>query len=466
MKLFMSKDTGKYSVQVNSSRSKTYVLEDSYKVGNEPGQVKVEEGKTLTQKSFKDHFENRVKEFNYIFRNGKDIEGKEFTVSDMYSVPDAPILLPKVISTVVREAIEPMLIGTSLLQRINYTMGQTILLPATGALSVGDLDIPEGGEYPEGKMDKGGSAMVANIGKCGIAVKISEEMIRYSQVDVINMHLQAAGRCMARHKEVKVFNMIGSLGITYYDNKSPIQSLLGVTHGRGYNGAANGSLVPDDIFDVWGHILARGFMANCMLMHPLMYLHFLKDPNMRLFSFLAGGGTLFGSWTGSALGGNPWGPISQGMGPGQAENVRPDTDIKLRNQLIDSAPVLPSYLNVPFAIMVTPFVRYDAIKKQTDIMIVDKAEVGVLLVDEDPTTEEWNDPARDIRKVKIRERYALGILNEGQNAGLIKNIVNVPNMISSEPARPRITVAPLQANGSPTTSGGLEDIPARTAVAY
>src|ERR1019366_10717455 len=105
MKLFMSKDTGKYSVQVNSSRSKTYVLEDSYKVGNEPGQVKVEEGKTLTQKSFKDHFENRVKEFTYIFRNGKDIEGKEFTVSDMYSVPDAPILLPNVISTVVREAI-------------------------------------------------------------------------------------------------------------------------------------------------------------------------------------------------------------------------------------------------------------------------------------------------------------------------------------------------------------------------
>jgi hypothetical protein len=460
MRIFL--DSGKYKVQINSSASRTYTLEDQYK-----NEVKPEaEGKAVEQKSFKDFYENRVKEFNFIFRNGCDLEGKKWTVQDMYSVPDAPVLLPRVISTLVREAVEPMLIGTTLLQRINYTMGQTILLPATGGLSVGDLDIPEGGEYPEAKMDRGGSAMVANIGKSGIAVKVTEEMIRYSQVDVIGLHLRAAGRCLARHKEVKIFNMIGSMGTVFYDNKSPKTSMLGVTHGRGFNGAANGSLVADDIFDCWGHIMARGFMANTVIVHPLMYLHFLKDPNLRAFAFAAGGGVQYATWTGSPLGGNPWQQAAGGLaGPGKTEKVSPDTPVELRNQLITSAPVLPSYLNVPFTVIVTPFMRYDAIKKQTDVLIVDKNELGVILVDEDPTTEEWNDPARDIRKVKIRERYCLGILNEGQNAGIIKNVVNVANRISMDPAQARIPVAALKADGTATTSGGMEEIPVRTPVA-
>lgn len=463
MKLFLEND--QYKVQVNSDASRSYSLDSLYKKAVEAARTASGEAdKPIDQKALRSHFEDRTREFNFIFRNGRDLNGKDWTVQDMYSVPDAPILLPKVVSSVVREAVEPMLIGTSLLQRINFTMGQTIMLPATGALSVGDLDIAEGGEYPEGKLDQGGSAMVANIGKSGIAVKITEEMIRYSQVDVINMHLRAAGRCLARHKEVKIFNMLAGMGQTYFDNKTPKQSMLGVTHGRDFNGAANGSLTADDLFDVWGHILARGFNADALLCHPLMYLHFLKDPNLRAFAFASGGGTLYASWNGSALGGNPWASPAGGMSVGKSENVRPDTAVELRNQAISSAPVLPSYLTVPFTVIVSPFVRYDAIRKQTDVMLLDRNELGVILVDEDPTTEEWSDPARDIRKIKIRERYALGILNEGQNVGLLKNIVNVANMISSEPAQKHITVAALDADGDPTASGGLEEIPARVAV--
>jgi hypothetical protein len=43
-------------------------------------------------------------------------------------------------------------------------------------------------------------------------------------------------------------------------------------------------------------------------------------------------------------------------------------------------------------------------------------------VDEEVTTEEWNDPARDIMKIKFRERYGLGSVNNGQGSGLIKGI--------------------------------------------
>jgi len=460
MKLFKDKASGAYSVQVNKDAGTKHQLADFYpEAGKVEGEEGVNNGKVL------DAYKNKLKQFQFIWNNsGMDVDGAEFKLQDMYSVPDAPILLPKVISTVVREAMEPMMIGTSLLQRINFSMGQTILLPAASALSVAELDIPEGGEYPEAKMTQGGAAMVANIGKSGIAVKISDEMVRYSQVDVINMHLRAASRALARHKEVKIFNMIGAEGLVYFDNANPVNSVLGVSHGRSFNGAANGSVTAEDLFDLWGHLLARGFSGDTMLVHPLTYTMFLKDPNMRAMFFNANTNVMFASWRGQAKGGNPWELAAGGMSVGKIEDVQPDTSVELRGQSLDSAPILPGYLSSPMSIIVSPFVKYDPIKKLTDIMIFDRGELGVILVDEDPTTEEWADPARDIRKIKIRERYALGILNEGQAVALIKNAVNVDNMVTSQPAVPQINIAALDATGAATASGGLEEIPEREAI--
>lgn len=63
---------------------------------------------------------------------------------DALSTPDASILIPKVISNIVKEAIEPLLVGTSLLQAIRFSAGQQITFPAAGAFTA--EDIPEGGE--------------------------------------------------------------------------------------------------------------------------------------------------------------------------------------------------------------------------------------------------------------------------------------------------------------------------------
>jgi hypothetical protein len=469
MRLFKDSSTGGYAVQVNRDASKTHFLNDVYPEVAAKAIKDSEEGNNeAEEKSTYNHFKDRLSQFNFVWNNsGRDADGSEWKIQDMYSVPDAPILMPKVISNVVREAIEPMMIGTALLQRIQYSMGQTILLPSYGAISLAGLDIPEGGEYPEAKMTQAGNAMVANIGKCGIAVKISEEMVRYSQVDVINLHLRAAARCLARHKEVKIFNMIGACGTVYYDNADPVRSQLGVTTGRGFNGAANGSVTADDLFEMWGHILARGFMADTMLVHPLTYTMWLKDPNMRAQFFNGNATTLYASYRGSAMGGNPWEQPAGGLSQGSIENIQGDTEAELRNQLIDSKPELPSYsstMGFPMTVIVSPFVKYDPVRKLTDVMLFDRNELGVMLVDEDPTTEEWNDPARDIRKIKIRERYALGILNEGQGVAIIKNAVNVDNHISSEPAQKQINIAALDAEGNATGSGGLEEIDERQAL--
>lgn len=384
----------------------------------------------------------------YIWKsNGKAPNGDAVTLTDALSVTNASMLLPKVISNIVKEAQEPLLVGTSLLQRINYSYGQTITFPAVGALVA--ADIAEGQEYPERSLQMGGSTVTATIGKSGIAVKVTEEMIRYSQFDVIGMHLRAAGRALARHKEVKIFNYIRQMGVTVFDNVNPTLSLKGVTTGRALDGAANGSVTMDDMFDAYAQVLTQGFYPNTLLMHPLSWTMFIKDATLRAFVLANGGGTYFATWTGNPAGQAPWSNSNQnGLGLGVGQNIVPPgvpggtqpSPLLQYPQTINSAPTLPGYFNIPFRIIVSPFVNYDPRRKLTDIFMFDSAELGALIVDEDIMTEEFNDPRVDIRKIKLRERYGLAILNEGQAIATLKNVKVTANEIVL-PAQTHINVS-------------------------
>ena len=396
-----------------------------------------------------------AKQFEYLWRNsGKLGNGEPIKLEDALSVPNAPVLMPKVISNIVKEAQEPLLVGTSLLQRINYSYGQTITFPAVGALVA--ADIAEGQEYPERSLQIGGSTVTASIGKSGVAVKVTDEMIRYSQFDVIGMHLRAAGRALARHKEVKIFNHIRTMGVPVFDNVSPTSSLRGVCTGRDMSGAANGSVTMDDLFDAYAQIITQGFFPNTLLMHPLTWVMFVKDATLRSFVLANGGGTMFATWTGNPAARAPWDNSSQGgLGMSSGQTVVPPnaqtgetaTSTEGMNpNNINSAPQLPGYMNIPFRIIVSPFVPYDARRKLTDIYMFDSSELGVLIVDEEVMTEEFDDPRVDIRKIKLRERYGIGILNEGKAIGLLKNVHVVPNEV----------VLPAQANIS--VSGSIEAI--------
>jgi len=398
--------------------------------------------------------------YEFVWRNnGQTFDGKEINLNDAISVPNAGMFLPKVISNIVKEAAEPLLVGTSLLQRIEYHAGQTITFPAVGALVA--ADIAEGQEYPERQLQMGGATVTASIGKSGIAVKVTDEMLRYSQYDVIGMHLRAAGRALARHKEQKIFNYINSMGVVCFDNSTPANSLFGVTTGRALDGSGNGSVTMDDIFDVFGQIITQGWMPDTILMHPLTWVMWVKDPILRAFALSAGGGTYFASWKGNPAGRAPWDNSSQGgLGYSPGQNIVPgdnpltagtESPLEAYAQTIQSAPVLPSYFPIPFRIIVSPFVPYDPATKRTDLMIFDSANLGAHIVDEDPVTEEFDDPARDIRKIKIRERYGIAILNEGMAIGVIRNAFVRDNHVVL-PARATIDIAGSIAEIPPTTA--------------
>lgn len=403
-----------------------------------------------------------VQEAQFIFLTGKTPQGEPVEIKDALSTPNAPMFFPKVIEQVVREAAEPLLVGTSLLQRINYSgKGQTITFGATGALTA--ADIAEGQEYPIRQLQSGAGTVRAEIGKVGLAVQVTEEMIRYSQWDVIGLHLRAAGRALARHKEVKVFNHIRSHGVAVFDNVRPTQSLLGVTTGRDLDGAANGSLTMDDLFDAYAQVLMQGYMVDTLLVHPLTWVMFVKDPVLRSFVLANGGGTFFASWTGNP-GARFWEGSSQSglgmatgmtMNPGQTSTggtppagLTP-TPLLSYPQTLTSAPQIPNYFNVPMRIIVSPFVPFDPRRKLTDIYLFDSRELGALIVDEEIMTEEWDDPSVDIKKIKMRERYAIAILQEGQAIAKIMNVHVVPNEIVL-PAQSTIQVSSSIGKISPT----------------
>lgn len=337
----------------------------------------------------------------------KDISATKM-MRDNFS-QDHPLLIPRVISNIAREAIEPNLVLTPLMQRVNYTAGAQVVFPAWGAITA--ADIPEGGEYPERTMELAGQ-VTATIGKSGVAIKVTEEMVRYSQFDIMSMHFRAAGRALARWKERKVADLILNNGVTIIDNNAGGSKS---STGRAADGSYNGTLCLDDIFYAYGTMVNTGFTPNCLIMHPFAWKIFAQEGIARAFGFINNNANLM--WQ-----------LPQGA-PGNAAGFRAGTN-GLLNSTYVSAPqqLATTFTNVPsifptdFRIIVTPFMTFDSTTNRTTVAFCDVNELGVLVVDEELRTDEWTDPARDIMKVKFRERYAVAVLNDGKGIGLLKDI--------------------------------------------
>jgi len=70
----------------------------------------------------------------------------------------------------------------------------------------------------------------------------------------------------------------------------------------------------------------------------------------------------------------------------------------------------------------SPFAPIDKLNRTFDMFCVDRNNVGVEIVQDGLKTEEFRDPSRDIRNVKIVERYGFGTYNEGRAICSAKNI--------------------------------------------
>ena len=304
------------------------------------------------------------------------------TIREAFSSPDAPILFPKVISRTLKEAAEPTYLVTPLLSTVRLGKGRSLEFPAVNAIQA--AEIPEGQEYPEQALAFA-KQIEGKVSKKGVKVAFTEEVIADSLWDIVGLHVRAAGRAMARLKEQIALGRFADAATVVYDNDD---GAVDDTTGLGSDGTANGTLVWDDVIDLAAVLMAENHVPTDFIIHPLMWAMFLKDS-----VFHMEGSNYPGAWNYNAR-----------SKEGTLQNTA------------------PLGLNV----LVSPFVSFTAkdgaTPAKSDVFLIDRNEVGVLLVKDDMSTDEWNDSTRDIRYMKLKERYDIVMLGDGEGITVAKNV--------------------------------------------
>lgn len=315
-----------------------------------------------------------------------NIPDVDVNLREFLATPSAQILIPRVVVGTMREAAEPLYIGTKMLQKIRLKSGQSMIFPSIGVMRA--YDVAEGQEIPEDTIDwQTHETPEIRVGKSGLRLRFTDEIISDSQWDIISMMVKQAGRAMARHKEQKAFYQFRKHGHTVFDNYDPRPEAH--TTGLDKNGVQNDTFSAEDFLDLIIAVMANEYTPSDLMMHPLAWTVFAKNELM------------------GSLQANPYGnfpakgaPKSMALGPESIQGRLPFN----------------------FNVNLSPFIPLDKKARRFDVYAVDRNNVGVLLVKDDLKTEEWDEPARGLKNMKMIERYGIGVLNEGKAIAVAKNI--------------------------------------------
>jgi len=336
------------------------------------------------------------------FKAGK-LKQKDFIVRDNAFFHDNPFLMPRVIASVVREPVEPTFVLTPLLKTIRWDAPtKSVEFPAVSAMHAGNLEMGETDRYPEGMIEFG-STVTATIGRVGIKVRFTRDMIAFNQFDIMGMHLRAANVALGRWKEQKSANHISGSGTVQFDNGSADPALW--TSGRDVNMFFNGTLALQDLHDTYAAMLNDGFIPDLLVMNPLAWTIFAQDPTMRNWAYAQAAGQ--GIWQ------RVRGEVAQ-MRQWAADPLNNSTHVADPEQIQTTYADVPELFPYPLRILVSPFVPYNPTNNTTEVWMMDSNEVGIMAINQAIQTHEWEDPERDIKQVGLDERYAINVLNEGR----------------------------------------------------
>lgn len=311
-------------------------------------------------------------------------------IQDFMASPAATILIPKTIVMAARTAAEPVYIASNFLKRVRMpNSGALYVFPTFGPMRA--MDIAEGQEWPtqtiEGELFEG---VEIRIGKSGVRLAFTEEVVQDSQWDVIAMMIEQAGRAMARHKEQKIFRQFTMHGWKVFDN-TPATKMANpdaATTGTDVDGNLNDTFSVADFLDLIIAVMLNEFDPNTILMHPMTWITFAKQ---ELMNSMMGGMNLYPATDQ---------PGSMKLGPNSLQG------------------------RIPFAfdLMLSPQIPINMATKRYDMYCIDRNNIGVLLEKEGLSTEKFNDPTRDIFNIKLKEKYGIGIFHQGRAIAVAKNI--------------------------------------------
>lgn len=150
-------------------------------------------------------------------------------------------------------------------------------------------------------------------------------------------------------------------------------------------GIENSTLAVEDFFDLVVMLMNNGYVPTDCLIHPLTWTVFVKNGLINIFANPAMGG---------------------------ANNQLPQI----------STDATSGRLPVNMNIMASPFIPFDMDEKTFDMYVVDRSSIGAIVVRDEMSTDQFEDPYRDIQNLKFRERYGIGIYDEGKAVTVAKNI--------------------------------------------
>lgn len=306
------------------------------------------------------------------------------SLQDFLGTPQAQVLIPKILIKGMRKAADPLYLASTFYKKIQLKQGNAIEFPSIGVMRA--YDVAEGQEIPQETIDwqlhKGN---MIKVGKSGVRIQVSDELIKDSEWDIVGMLLSEAGRAMARHKEQKAFVEWLKHGHTVFDNDlykmDPVMYKEAATTGLDYEGNYNGTMSIDDFLDIVIAVYNNEYTPTDLIMHPLVWTVFARNG-------LTGGFTA----------------------PFDRESKR-----ETATSGIEVGPgSIQGRLPFAFKANLSPFAPIDKRNKKFDIFVVDRNNVGVEIVKDALKTDEFVDPARDIKNVKLIERYGFGTYNEGR----------------------------------------------------
>lgn len=326
--------------------------------------------------------------------------------AEMLASPSATVLIPRTIIGAMREAAEPLYIASQFFQTIRFNgQGNTMQFPSIGVMRA--YDVAEGQEIPEDTIDwqthEAGTEV--RVGKSGLRLRFTDELIQDAQWDIVAMMIREAGRAMARHKEQKMFYNMSRYGHTVFDNNS--SDSLAKTRGVGDDYVTpNDTLSAEDFLDMIIALMANEMTPTDVLMHPLTWTVFARSE------------------------------LHQGL------SLNPQSLYPATNQpssMTMGTAAIQGRLPFSFNVQLSPFIPFDKTNKRYDMYVVDRNNVGVLLLKEELSTERFTEPARDIMNMKMKERYGVGILNQGRGVVVAKNLALETSYAKPNPVR-QITI--------------------------
>ena len=352
------------------------------------------------------------------------------TIQEALTTTDSVKLIPKVIEGKLREAAEPEYLGTRFFQQVRVDGGNSAVyvIPVVGEVRA--FEVGEGMKYNEDTFEMNtieNSTLEIRVKKIGVKVSITEEAISDSSWDILGINVRKMGRAMARYKEEQIFNAFSTHGHIVFDNDLAEINPEARTTGLDANGNYNDTLSVEDFLDLTLALMGNGYNPTDVIMHPLVWVVFARNS-------MIGNGLTFG-----ALGGNNVHPNGAIQGTPAAFGMSNNGD---GQKMIMRPEQVANRLPVPLTVNFSPWVKFDKIEKKFDMYVLDRSEVGVIAQKEGLSTENWTDPERDIRSLKCKERYGIGILNNGRGITVARNIAVAP----SYPQAPKVVVHTKDAN--------------------